>query len=67
MTEKADTPKYSVSGGFAALLQNLNVTIAATSYQSGRLYLLSANPDGGLNVDEQHHRQAMGLHYDGLH
>lgn len=57
--------KYSMSGGFAALLKSLSISIAVTSYQSGRLYILSHNPKGGLNVDEQIHNKAMGLHYDG--
>lgn len=57
--------KYTISGGFATLLNSLKLSVAVTSYQSGRLYLLSQNPKGGLNVDEQMHKKAMGLHYDG--
>ncbi len=38
--------------GKAALLKSLNISIAVTSYQSGRLYLHSQHPRGGLNVDE---------------
>ncbi|MEM7215470.1 MAG: TIGR03032 family protein [Pseudomonadota bacterium] len=55
--------KYSISGGFVGLLANLNVSVAVTSYQSGRLYLLGRNPKGGLMVNEQFFHKAMGLHY----
>ncbi|SLN64454.1 hypothetical protein ROA7450_03406 [Roseovarius albus] len=54
---------YSVSAGFINLLKRLDVALAATSYQSGRLYLLGRNPKGGLMVNEQHFQKAMGLHY----
>ena len=66
-TKKSETPaaKYSISGGFVALLNQLNVSVAVTSYQSGRLYLLGRNPKGGLMVNEQYFQKAMGLHYDG--
>lgn len=57
--------KYSISGGFVALLNRLNVSIAVTSYQSGRLYMLGRNPKGGLMINEQFFQKAMGLHYSG--
>ena len=57
--------KFSISGGFVSLLNQLNISIALTSYQSGRLYLLGRNPKGGLMVNEQYFQKAMGLHYDG--
>ena len=57
--------KYSVSGGFVSMLHQLNISVALTSYQSGRLYLLGRNPKGGLMVNEQFFQKAMGLHYDG--
>lgn len=55
--------KYSISGGFVSLLNQLDVALAVTSYQSGRLYILSRNPKGGLMVNEQFFQKAMGLHY----
>src|SRR6201986_1588003 len=48
----SQTVTYSMSAGFVPLLQRLNVSVALTSYQSGRLYLLGRNPSGGLMVDE---------------
>ncbi len=55
--------KYSVSGGFVNFLNQQNISIAVSSYQSGRLYLLGRNPKGGLMVNEQYFQKAMGLHY----
>jgi len=63
--DKRPAARYSVSGGFVQLLNRLNVSIAVTSYQSGRLYLLGRDPNGGLMVNEQFFQKAMGLHYDG--
>ena len=64
-SEQEPAAKYSVSGGFVALLHQLNISLAVTSYQSGRLYMLGRNPKGGLMVNEQFFQKAMGLHYDG--
>jgi len=64
-TEQAPTANYSISTGFVSLLDRLNVSLAITSYQSGRLYLLGRNPKGGLMVNEQYFQKAMGLNYDG--
>lgn len=66
--EKAEKPvaeqvRYSMSGGFVAFLTANKISIAATSYQSGRLYLLGRNPKGGLMVNESFFRRAMGLCY----
>ena len=64
--EKTEEPaaKYSISGGFVALLTRLNISLAVTSYQSGRLYMLGRNPKGGLMINEQYFQKAMGLHFD---
>lgn len=63
--EKAQEPaeNYSISTGFVNLLNAQNISIAVTSYQSGRLYLLGRNPKGGLMINEQYFQKAMGLHY----
>jgi uncharacterized protein (TIGR03032 family) len=57
--------RYSMSGGLVQFLHAQNLAIAFTSYQSGRLYLLGRNPKGGLMVNEQDFRKAMGLHVHG--
>ncbi len=70
-TEKKDAGQkaernvaYSMSNGLVPFLNQHNIAIAATSYQSGRLYLLSRNPKGGLMVNEEFFQKAMGLFVD---
>jgi uncharacterized protein (TIGR03032 family) len=41
-----DNQRLSISGGLAALLQSLGISIAFTSYQSRLLYLLGQGPNG---------------------
>lgn len=62
-TQNEPPAKYSISVGFVGLLNRLNISLAVTSYQSGRLYLLGRNLKGGLMVNEQFFQKAMGLHY----
>jgi uncharacterized protein (TIGR03032 family) len=52
---------YSMSSGFVGTLARLNVSIAVSSYQSGKLYMLGRNPQGGLMVDERLFQKAMGI------
>ncbi|MDG1431420.1 MAG: TIGR03032 family protein [Paracoccaceae bacterium] len=59
------TTDISVSEGFEDFLAAQNLTIAATSYQSGRLYLMGRHPNGGLVLSEEYFRKAMGLHVAG--
>ncbi len=56
---------YSISPGFVGMLAKLKVSIAVTSYQSGKLYLLGQNPKGGLMINERFFEKAMGLYSDG--
>ncbi len=65
---RADEPvgvTYSMSGGLVGLLASLKISVAFSSYQSGKFYLLGRNPEGGLMVNEQFFRQAMGIHVSG--
>jgi uncharacterized protein (TIGR03032 family) len=62
---EAAATRYSISPGLVAFLQSNDLAIGFTSYQSGRLYLLGRNPKGGLMVNEQDFRKAMGLHVSG--
>ncbi len=65
---RADEPTgvtYSMSGGLVGLLASLKISVAFSSYQSGKFYLLGRNPDGGLMVNEQFFRKAMGIHVSG--
>ena len=53
--------KYSFSPGFANFLSRNKVSVALTSYQSGKFYLLGCNPKGGLMLNERIFQKAMGL------
>ena len=59
-----NTVTYSISPGFPALLATLNASVAISSYQSGKLYLLGRNPQGGLMIDERLFEKAMGICVD---
>ncbi len=56
--------EYSLSAGFVARLAQLNVSIAFTSYQSGILYLVGRNPNGGAHLHQSGMPKPMGLCVD---
>ncbi len=56
--------EYSVSPGLAAAFAKHNISIAATSYQSGLLYLVGRNKDGGINIHQTAMPKPMGLSID---
>ncbi len=56
------TVTYSISPGLAPLLARLNVSIAFSSYQSGKFYLMGRNPEGGIMINERFFKKAMGFH-----
>ena len=62
--KKQERPSYSVSGGFVGLMQQLKLSVAFSSYQSGKLYILGKNADGGLNINERLFKKAMGIYAD---
>jgi len=49
------------SNGLAKWLAANDVSLAFTSYQTGRLYLVGHGPQGKLTVHEAHYPQAMGV------
>jgi len=53
--------KYSISPGFVPALKNLNISLALSSYQSGKFYLIGQNPKGGLMINERLFEKAMGI------
>ena len=55
------TVTYSASPGLAGWLGGTRTTVALTSYQSGKFYLIGANPKGGLMVHERFYKKAMGV------
>lgn len=52
---------YSMSPGLSEFLGSQQIAIAASSYQSGKLYLLGQNLDGGLLVHERFFQKVMGI------
>lgn len=61
----SQTVTYSMSGGLVGWLARTSVSIALSSYQSGKFYLIGRNPRGGLLVDERLYQHAMGVAVDG--
>lgn len=59
-----DQVSYSVSAGFSARLAQLNISVAVTSYQSGILYMIGRNAQGGVNVHQAIMPKPMGLCLD---
>jgi uncharacterized protein (TIGR03032 family) len=53
--------KKSCSPGLTAWMRRNQVSIAFTSYQSGRLYLLGSDPTGRLSFHERIYQRAMGV------
>ena len=60
-------PKIDInfSGGLSQFLARNQVSLAFTSYQTGRLYLIGHSPDGKLSLHEALYPQAMGVVGDG--
>jgi hypothetical protein len=57
--------EYSVSAGLAQRLARQNISIAFTSYQSGLLYFIGRNAQGGINIHQAGMPKPMGLCLDG--
>ena len=57
--------EYSISPGFTSVLADLNISLALTSYESGKFYLLGRNQNNGLHINERLFAKAMGLCVDG--
>ena len=53
--------EYSMSAGLVPLLERLNVSLLVSSYQSGILYSIGRNPDGGLHLHKTHLPKPMGM------
>lgn len=61
MAEAPEAFALSTSRGFPAWLAGMNATIAFTTYQAGKLFLLGLKPDGRLAVFERTFPRPMGL------
>lgn len=54
-----------LSQGFAAWLQEVDCSLALTTYQAGRLFLIGRKPDGMARANERLIEQCQGLWTDG--
>ena len=59
-----ETPKIDCSPGFPDWLKRNQVSLAFTSYQSGRLYLVGLENNGHVSFHERYLARAMGLYAD---
>lgn len=57
------TTRISFSPGMVDWLLDQRLSLAFTSYQTGRLILAGVGPDGRMSFNEQDYTRAMGLHY----
>lgn len=67
MSIPANTPAWSiaVSRGFVQWLAQQNASLAISTYQTGKLFLIGHNRDGRYSVFERTFERAMGLAGDG--
>jgi uncharacterized protein (TIGR03032 family) len=63
--EAGGPPQIALSRGLGAWLLEQQVSLAFTSYQTGRLILVGVDPTGRVSFNEQNYARAMGLHADG--
>ncbi|MCB1874713.1 MAG: TIGR03032 family protein [Chromatiales bacterium] len=65
MTETAtETPKLEISASrqFVAWLAEQRLSLAFTTYQAGKLFLVGLHPEGRLSLFERTFNRCMGLH-----
>ncbi|NEX93027.1 TIGR03032 family protein [Caulobacter sp. 17J65-9] len=58
----AEQTKISVSRGFSGWLGAQRCSLAFTSYQTGKLFLVGRMPDGKVSFHQQNYQRAMGVH-----
>ena len=56
-------PSLDFSPNLARWLLAQRISLAFTSYQTGRLLLMGVGPDGRIAFSKQNYTRAMGLHY----
>jgi uncharacterized protein (TIGR03032 family) len=64
-TDQVSKVDYSQSGGLAHRLVQLDCSVAISSYQSGFLYNIGRDPNGGLHMHQAAMAKPMGISYDG--
>lgn len=63
----ASSPAVEIiaSRGFPAWLDEQRISVAFTTYQTGKLFLIGLNPDGRLSIFERTFNRCLGLWSDG--
>lgn len=56
--------RIAVSRGFGDWLRRRRCSLAFTSYQTGKLFLVGVLPDGKVSFHQQTYQRAMGVHAD---
>jgi uncharacterized protein (TIGR03032 family) len=69
VADSRETPKqpkveYSLSGGIIQRLIKMKCALAFSSYESGLLYMLGANPQGAAQLHQSAMARPMGLFFD---
>ena len=59
---KPKATSISTSRGLSTWLRTQRCAIAFTSYQTGKLFLIGAMPDGRVSFHQQSYQRAMGVH-----
>lgn len=57
-------PNISISKGFPDWLRTNQVSLAASTYQTGQLFMMGVKPDGRVNVDWSNFSHATALSWD---
>ena len=65
VTSTDESLEFTTSPGFTGWLAEQEVSLAFTTYQSSRLFLVGHESDGRLSVNERLFRRAMGTWTDG--
>ena len=60
-TSATGNPLISASRGFVGWLESQRVSLAVSTYQTGKLFLFGRNPNGQFSVFERTFERAMGL------
>jgi uncharacterized protein (TIGR03032 family) len=63
----ADTPRLELTGSrqFTAWLAEQRISLAFTTYQTGKLFFIGLKPDGNLSIFERTFNRCMGLWANG--
>jgi hypothetical protein len=58
-----DRPRLELTGSrlFTAWLASMKASLALTTYQAGKLFLIGLKPDGRLSIFERTFSRCMGL------